>query len=355
MNRHYLNLNTQAWRQLRRNWNLPASPMVLWQTLVPGSLSSLLSSVQNASAAASLAQAGIKDTVVILGYWRSGTTLLHEMMCLDPRYSFPTTHACMNPHHFLLTEASTLARGDKAIQRPMDEMEIRPGTPQEDEFALLCMGARSPYEALVVPNRLHEALKLSDPRDLPAQDEKMWRAVFLQFLKGVSVRGGGHPIILKSPTHGFRVSTLREVLPDARYVLIVRDPLTTFESVIRMWRKMFQLYAMTPLPSDDEIRDAVLADRPRFEAKVTEGTAGLPANRFATITFESLTADPVGSIEQLYNRLDLGDFEAVRKTITEESERRRGYQAKGSLPSPNWRERIVSEWSPIINAYAGLR
>ena len=43
------------------------------------------------------------------------------------------------------------------------------------------------------------------------------------------------PLILKSPTHGFRVATLRELLPDARFVLIVRDPATHFESVIRMW------------------------------------------------------------------------------------------------------------------------
>ncbi len=69
-------------------------------------------------------------------------------------------------------------------------------------------------------------------------------------------------MILKSPTHGARVSTLRELLPDARFVLIVRDPFTSFESVVRMWRKMFELYALEPIPSDDVIREAVLADRP---------------------------------------------------------------------------------------------
>ena len=46
-------------------------------------------------------------------------------------------------------------------------------------------------------------------------------------------------MILRSPTHGARVSILRELLPDARFVLIVRDPWTNFESVVRMWRKMF--------------------------------------------------------------------------------------------------------------------
>jgi omega-hydroxy-beta-dihydromenaquinone-9 sulfotransferase len=354
MSRQYLNLTAPAWRQLRRNWQLPANPKLLWQTLVPGSLFSALAGIQKATSAEQLAKANLRDAVVVLGYWRSGTTLLHELLSLDTRYSFPTTHACMNPHHFLLTEASVLARNGAGAQRPMDEMEVRPGSPQEDEFALLSLGTRSPYEALLVPQRLNEALKLADPCDLTEADQRRWRAVFLSFLSGVSVRGGGRPIILKSPTHGFRVSTLRQLLPEARFVLIVRDPVTNFESVIRMWRKMFEMYALGPVPSDDEIREAVIADRPRFEAKLLAGSAGLPDNRFATMTYESLVADPVGMLEKLYNRLELGSFEEVKETVMAEIGRRQGYRAKASLPSGVWQERINRDWAPILDQYAGL-
>jgi hypothetical protein len=355
MSRQYLNLQGNAWRQLRRNWKLPLTPMLLWQTLVPGSLFSAFSSLQKKIAADQLAKANYQGSVVILGYWRSGTTLLHEMLSMDSRYCFPTTHACMNPHHFLLTEEAVLARESPGIARPMDEMEVRPGSPQEDEFALLASGARSPYEALLTPQHLDEALKLADPRDLGAADEKRWRTVFLEFLRGVSARGGGRPIILKSPTHGFRVTTLRELLPDARFVLIARDPRTCFESVARMWRKMFELYAIGPIPPDDRIREAVLADRPRFESKLAAGIAGLPENRFATVTYESLVADPTGTIERLYNQLELGAFDAVRENIAAETARRRDYRAKGSLPAEAWRARINSEWAPILDQYATLR
>jgi hypothetical protein len=165
----------------------------------------------------------------------------------------------------------------------------------------------------------------------------------------------GRPIILKSPTHGCRVTTLRELLPDARFVLIVRDPWTNFESVARMWRKMFETYAMGPIPPDDDIRDSVVADRSRFEAKLASSTADLPRNRFTTITYESLVANPVGMVEQLYQRLELGDFDTVREAVVAETERRRGYQAKGSLPSDLWRERISHEWSAMLTHYSSLR
>ena len=320
----------------------------LWQTLGPGSILSAIDSMQQTVYRDQLAQANLSCAIVVLGYWRSGTTLLHELLCLDKRYTYPTTHACMNPHHFLFSEASALAREGVSAQRPMDEMEVRPASPQEDEFALLGLGARSPYEALIFPQVLPEALKLTDPTDLSADEAKRWREVFVSFLKGVSVRGAGKPIILKSPTHGARVATLRKLLPDARYILIVRDPITNFESVVRMWRKMFETYALGPIPPDDEIREAVLMDRPQFEAKLAPATNDLPANRFATLTYEALARDPLASVARLYDTLELGDFNLVRDKVGKEIGRRRGYQAKSALPSDAWQARIHMEWAPIL-------
>src|SRR5476649_1825412 len=43
--------------------------------------------------------------IFILGHWRTGTTLLHELMICDERLGFPTTFECLEPNHFLLTEA----------------------------------------------------------------------------------------------------------------------------------------------------------------------------------------------------------------------------------------------------------
>ena len=329
--------------------------MLLWQSFVPGTLLSLTERLQISVASQQLAKANLRDAVVILGYWRSGTTLLHELLCLDPRYTYPTTHACMNPHHFLLTEASVLARGGPSRQRPMDEMEVRSDSPQEDEFALLSLGARSPYEALLIPAILPDALKLSDPKDLSKEEEERWRKIFLSFLAGVSARGSGRPMMLKSPTHGFRVHTLRQLLPDARFVLIVRDPLTSFESVVRMWRKMFESYAIGPMIEEDRIREAVLRDRVGFEAKLAATTPDLPRHRFTTITYEALVANPIDVIERLYQQLELGEFASVRQALTKETSRRREYRAKGSLPSESWQKRIREQWAEILREHARLR
>ena len=41
----------------------------------------------------------------IIGHWRTGTTLLHELLACDPHLAFPNTYSCLAPHHFPLSSA----------------------------------------------------------------------------------------------------------------------------------------------------------------------------------------------------------------------------------------------------------
>src|SRR6266487_3801176 len=221
MSRLYLNLTAGSWRQLRRNWKLPPSPMLLWQTLVPGTMFSAMAGLQRTISREQLAKANLRNAIVVLGYWRSGTTLLHELLCLDTRYTYPTTHACMNPHHFTFTEAAALARGGASMHRPMDTMEVRSSSPQEDEFAFLSLGGRSPYEALLMPSILPEALKLTDPRDLSPQDEKRWREIFVSFLGGVSASTMRRRFENHGPSHSARRDSSEKTHKDLAPALFV--------------------------------------------------------------------------------------------------------------------------------------
>ncbi len=42
--------------------------------------------------------------IFIIGHWRTGTTLLHELLIQDERFGYPTTYECFAPNHFLLSE-----------------------------------------------------------------------------------------------------------------------------------------------------------------------------------------------------------------------------------------------------------
>ena len=97
------------------------------------------------------------------------------------------------------------------MRRPMDDMVIGADTPQEDEFALLSLGARSPYEALLVPQGLERALALADPARLTPAERQDWDRLFRQFVLAVCAEAPGRVPLLKSPPHACRIPTLLSV------------------------------------------------------------------------------------------------------------------------------------------------
>ena len=91
--------------------------------------------------------------VFILGHWRSGTTMMHELLQLDERFTSPNTYQCFAPWHFLLTESLICRFGNFLLpdKRPMDNMKVGWTLPQEDEFALMVLGAPTPYYRVAFP------------------------------------------------------------------------------------------------------------------------------------------------------------------------------------------------------------
>ena len=344
-------MTAAAWRQLRSNWQPPLSRALLTQHFIAGPLFSALHRFQTVVTEEQRRKADLSNYIVVLGYWRSGTTLLHNYLSLDKRFGFPSTWSCMHPEHFMLTQAAALRRASKVVRRPMDDVEVSASSPQEDEFALMALGARSPYEALLTPTRLGDALRLGDPLDLPEAQGRKWQSTFEYFVRGVSALEGYRPLILKSPPHGYRVRLLHRILPAARFVLIVRSPLTVYESTVRMWRKLFELYSLGEIPPEEETRRVVLEDRPRFEFKLATGLSEVAADRVALIRYEHLVFDPIGAMEALYDRLKLDGFAALRTAMTASLARGRTYDARNALPPPGWSKRLQSDWRSIFELY----
>ena len=144
--------------------------------------------------------------VFILGHWRSGTTLLHELLVRDESWSYPTSFQCFAPHHFLLTEWQFNLFGSWLVpsKRPMDNMAAGWRLPQEDEFALLALGLPSPYRRMAFPNHSAPDLNYLDWTGITPDEHRLWTDSLKQFMQAVTYKTG-KPLVLKSPTHTGRV------------------------------------------------------------------------------------------------------------------------------------------------------
>ena len=89
---------------------------LLRQAYLYGPARSLAAALQ--SLVVGLPSVAAAEAIFVLGFWRSGTTLMHELLAADGRFSFPSNYAAFHPHHFVFTEKAALARGKGEVGGP---------------------------------------------------------------------------------------------------------------------------------------------------------------------------------------------------------------------------------------------
>lgn len=289
--------------------------------------------------------------IFIIGHWRSGTTLLHEYMILDPEFSFADTYACFTPSHFLISRyfMKPVTSVLMPKKRPIDNMAAGFDRPQEDEFALCALGNLSPYLHLLYANDPPKFKKYLTLRDIDAEERKEWFDRFDWFLRCLTVQNGKQ-LVLKSPAHTARIRAILERYPDAKFVHIHRDPYKLFPSTYNLWMRLSRDEGLQ-VPNGNGMDEYILST---FEDMYAAFEADLPLlkpGQFSEVSFRELTADPVATIEKVYRELHIERFEQVREKIVEFAGSQKSYKKNRFELDPNIAEQITQRWSGYIEKY----
>lgn len=346
-----LRLLRGAWGRISRKID-PQRSAVSFKTRLQYSAASatnsLLAKMQSAAHAEALEKAKVPPPIFLLGFWRSGTTFLHELFSCDTRFGFPSTYACMNSAHFLLTEQGFhKRRGKQEAYRPMDNMQYSWTSPQEDEFALLCMGAPSPYEALLVPSLMSDPRLLLDLRQRSAEEQDRWKRTLQLFLRELTVQQS-KPMALKSPTHGFRFPLLPSLFPGSRFVIIERNPYEVFASNLKLWTTLLDMYSLESA-SSEQIEKFVLAAYLIHEEAIAEGSRKIHPENVARVKYEDLVADPLGEMKRIYSELKLSGFEDARPALQQYIASVAGHQRNRLVLSAAQKDSVDELWGALIH------
>jgi len=287
----------------------------------------------------------------IVGHWRSGTTLMHELVMLDDRCCCPNTYECFAPGHFLLTEdvLTRLLFWMIPRRRPMDDVAAGWDRPQEDEFALMNLGAPSPYRRMAFPVTSPDRPEALDLATLPAADVERWKRTLRHFLDMLAVRDPRRPV-LKSPPHTARVGVLAGMFPGARFLHVVRDPFVVIPSTLRLWKS---LHAVQSLQVDhgESLERYVFAAFDEMHAAFERDRQTLAPGQLHEIRYEDLVADPVRILEETYERLGLGDFARVRPAIEREAESMKRYRTNTYRHDPRLVAAITRHCRAVIDRH----
>ena len=240
----------------------------------------------------------IREPLFIVGLPRSGTTLLHTLLALDPEHRVPLTWEVMTP---------SPPSGDnekRRIQRAISSCNcfnwlaptFRQVHPIGAELPQECVSLMAPtfmsdqFDAMYyVPSYrawfFHQDLR-------PAYEHHR------RFLQHLQVRRNARRWVLKAPTHMFALPTLLDVYPDALFVQTHRAPLDAMASVsslITILRRVFS-DAVDPQTVCREAIDYWSKTLDRF----LQERGRLAAHRICDVNYAEIRHDPLVAVRRIY-------------------------------------------------------
>lgn len=344
------------WKLLREN-RFKIHPVKYPMTAIGAGCStvnSILSRVQRLTHGRKIDAAVLdQPPIFIIGHWRSGTTLMHELMSMDQRFAYPNNFDAFVPHHFLVSRPFfyPVVKLLMPSKRPMDNMSMGVGSPQEDDFALCVYGAPTPYRRIAFPNRPsrdHLNLDLSSATE---QTQEHVRRSMEQFLKMLTIQYDSR-LVLKSPPHTGRLRQLAEWFPDAKFIHMSRHPYRLVPSTMRLWKLLDSLQGFQlPKYDDTWLKNYIFECKNLMYSAYLEQRSEIPANQLVEVKFESLIGDPVGEMKRIYSQLEIDQFDQVEPQVQAYFDQRKDHKTNPFSLDAALRSDIDSNWSQYMEEF----
>ena len=266
----------------------------------------------------SIVRQEIREPLFIVGLPRSGTTLLHTLLAVDPEHRVPLTWEVMTPSP--PTRDNEKRRVQRAVQSCNCFNWLAPTFRHVHP-----VGAELPQEcvSLVAPTFM------SDQFDamyyVPSyrawffrQDLRPAYEYHRHFLQHLQVRQSARRWVLKAPTHMFALPTLLGIYPDALFVQTHRAPLDAMASVsslITILRRVFS-DAVDPLTVCREAIDYWSKTLDRFLRERER----LAEHRICDVNYVEIRRDPLAAVRRIYAHFGWSLSQTVeqrmRRTLT---------------------------------------
>jgi hypothetical protein len=273
----------------------------------------------------------IKEPVFILGFGRSGTTILHETLSQDSQFRSVRRWEALFP--WPAPEEATYET-DPRIKKAQDRVDFVHAISPEF-MATHAWGGNLPLEDIefTYPAFFSEVWPLGFQvpsfgryfNERSPDDHFRWHKRFLKLLQWKYRKPHW---LLKNPTHMHRIGSLLKHYPDAKIIFPHRDPVTTADSVVNI---QGIIYSWRTDDVYGEFRSSeesfTLASRVKLWDDVIDliESGSLRPNFFANIQYAEFIRDPMTAIGKVYRDLGLTmSPEARAKMTTFLDERNKG-------------------------------
>jgi hypothetical protein len=235
--------------------------------------------------------------------------------------------------------------------RKGDNVTLDPDNPQEEEFAL---GDKIPlcyYYFWMFPKRtIHyyeKALRYVGAK--PARIEK-WKKNYALLIKKSLRNTGGRRFLSKNPPNTARIKVLLEMFPNARFIHIHRNPVEVFLSTNHFFNIMMpylQLQKTTP----EEREDIIMKVYSRMMKDFLADRHLIPSGNLVEIRFESLEANPMDTLKDIYATLDLPGFDSAAGDFSNYLKSMKSYKKNRHTISRENLDKVLDAWKLTMDLW----
>ena len=257
----------------------------------------------------------IDRPVFVVGTGRSGTSILHELLALDPANRVPLTWELLHPGEAMAPRAETARRAGHQVhsfwadlQPAYESMHHNHGDePNECIFATMLEFLSDQWGgSYEVP---------SYSAHLAGADQIEAYRYHRKVLQTLQRRARAARWVLKAPSHLSQLRTLFAVYPDARVIQIHRDPLRTVPSTISLMGTIRSMRGET-VDVDRLAPWVSLGYAAMLDDTMGARTSGeLPEAAFVDVRYADLMTDPVSTVRHAYAQLGLDVPSELDRTI----------------------------------------
>ena len=167
----------------------------------------------------------------------------------------------------------------------------------------------------------------------------------------ISLYTQGKSVFLsKNPPHTGRISTLLEMHPDAKFIYLVRNPYTVFESTRSYFKNIIRSLQLQKI-SDRQLEEDILTTYRELFWKYESEKGLIPDGNLAEVRFEDFEKDPLGMAQEIYGRLSISGFEEARSGMEKYVIGHRGFKKNRYGYSDRTRELVEKNWSDALDKW----
>lgn len=285
----------------------------------------------------------VKAPVFIIGHARSGTTLAHRLMSADQRFSTFKYYELLLPSLVQKKLVRLIAWLDahllgRALERRLQAWEKRKfgptqhihkmglTIPEEDDL-MYFNSCASGFWLTKLPYMSELDFFHIDRR--PAASRRRMMKFYRECVRRQIYLNGSHRIHLsKNPTYCGRVESLIEAFPDARFVVLYRNPYETIPSLLKLLNVGWKLQGNLSLERIRESNEVMTGLSYETYLYPLEVLSRHPETPCAVIDYRRLTTDPKGTIEDVYRDLGLAITPDYAAFLDAESARNKRHETE---------------------------